>query len=28
MDSDQARKLGEALIAHADYASTGTEDGE
>jgi hypothetical protein len=25
MDSDQARRLGEALIAHADYASTGTE---
>ena len=28
MDSDQARRLGEALIAHADYASTGAEDGK
>tara|TARA_R110000824_G_scaffold46353_2_gene133390 strand:+ start:573 stop:956 length:384 start_codon:yes stop_codon:yes gene_type:complete len=28
IDPEQARRLGEALIAHADYASTGTEDGE
>lgn len=25
IEPDQARRLGEALIAHADYASTGTE---
>jgi hypothetical protein len=28
IEPEQARRLGEALIAHADYASTGTEDGE
>ena len=28
IDPEQARRLGEALIAHADYASTGAEDGE
>ena len=28
IEPEQARRLGEALIAHADYASTGAEDGE